>query len=106
MPFGSTTPRTPNPDVTVIAPRLEVPDGISLPHTFPSDRLCLYWRGQWDASMSIAKTIVPWTSEWLLHYELWQITGKWLGGGHEASDSAKPRRQRRTSRQRELRKTA
>jgi hypothetical protein len=23
--------------------------------------------------------------EWLLHYELWLTTGKWLGGGHEVA---------------------
>ena len=32
--------------------------------------------------MSVVNTIIPWTSEWLLHYELWHATGKWLGGGH------------------------
>lgn len=98
-----------HPEVTIIAPRLEVPNGVFLPHTFTGNRLCLYWRRQWDASMSIAKTIVPWTSEWLLYYELWQVTGNWLGGGHEPGDGPKPRRQdpsESSSPQRELRKAA
>jgi hypothetical protein len=32
--------------------------------------------------MSIAETIIPWTSEWLYFYELWVFTGEWHGGGH------------------------
>jgi hypothetical protein len=31
--------------------------------------------------MPIIDTIIPWTSEWLLHYECWLATGKWHGGG-------------------------
>ena len=31
--------------------------------------------------MSIADTIVPWTAEWLVHYEIWLVTGEWYGGG-------------------------
>jgi hypothetical protein len=31
--------------------------------------------------MSLAKAIVPWTSEWLLHYEIWLATGDWRGSG-------------------------
>ena len=31
--------------------------------------------------MTIAKTILPWTSEWLVHYQLWLATGEWHGGG-------------------------
>ena len=25
--------------------------------------------------------IVPWLAEWLFFYEMWHITGKWMGGG-------------------------
>jgi hypothetical protein len=31
--------------------------------------------------MSIADTVLPWTTEWLYHYEIWLITGEWTGGG-------------------------
>ena len=31
--------------------------------------------------MSIADTIVPWTAEWLVYYEIWLMTGEWYGGG-------------------------
>jgi hypothetical protein len=31
--------------------------------------------------MLLCQTIVPWISEWLLHYEIWLVTGKWCAGG-------------------------
>ena len=33
--------------------------------------------------MFLSETIIPWAIEWLKYYELWRITGKWLGGGIE-----------------------
>jgi hypothetical protein len=37
----------------------------------------------------LAITVVPWISEWLIYYELWLVTGRWLGGGHTSTaDSA------------------
>lgn len=36
---------------------------------------------EWRQSMLLAGTILPWTSEWLLHYETWLATGVWTGGG-------------------------
>lgn len=73
------------PEITVIDPVLERDVNGKLPHVFSGDRLCLYSAGEWNASMSLATTIVPWTSEWLLHYELWVAGDKkaWSGGGHE-----------------------
>lgn len=71
------------PRVTVIDPRLELhPDARALPHVYAGDELCLYYPGQWRHDMLLAATIVPWTAEWLIHYELWLITGNWTGGGH------------------------
>ena len=29
--------------------------------------------------MYVHETIVPWTAEWIVFYELWKITGEWLG---------------------------
>ena len=31
--------------------------------------------------MLMVDTTVPWTSEWLLNYEIWLATGTWYGGG-------------------------
>lgn len=77
------------PWVEVIRPRVvQRPDFEEgpLPH--------VYWRGdvpgpclfdplqnEWDAGMAISRTTVPWTIDWLYFYEIWSMTGKWLGGG-------------------------
>jgi hypothetical protein len=76
-----------NPDVYVINPK-PLPlarDTAKLPHTYNYEKqhLCLYHRrmNEWNERKMIAKTIIPWTSEWLLHYEIWVATGAWHGGG-------------------------
>ena len=71
-----------HPNVRVISPKLRRPDDKRLPHVFRDGSLCLCYDWQWRASESIATTIVPWASEWLLHYELWLVTHTWHGGGH------------------------
>jgi hypothetical protein len=72
-----------HPRVTVIDPQLtRHSDAQSLPHVYPGDELCLYYPGEWRHDMLLATTILPWTAEWLMHYELWLITGRWTGGGH------------------------
>jgi hypothetical protein len=71
-------------------------DGDDLPHIYWNDRapdwpaLCLWDPDEmfWDPEMSIATTIIPWTSEWLLFFEYWQISGEFLGPGRH------PRRRR------------
>ncbi len=76
-----------HPDVYVINPYpLPLADREKkLPHVYNHDKqhLCLYFRKdkEWTASKMIADVIVPWVSEWLLHYELWVLTGEWRGGG-------------------------
>lgn len=39
----------------------------------------------WTGDMLIADTIVPWTCEWLIYYEIWLAIGEWYGGGEEPS---------------------
>ena len=29
---------------------------------------------------------MPWVSLWLFFYEIWVVTGEWLGGGHDTAD--------------------
>lgn len=71
------------PKVTVTDPPLELQYGAkALPHVYPGDELCLYFPGEWNHHMLLAATILPWTAEWLLHYELWLVIGYWAGGGH------------------------
>lgn len=70
---------TGDPRVHVLRPRLDGPG--SIPHTYNQTRLCLYVPGTWADHLLIAATIVPWTMEWLLFYELWAAGGGWHGGG-------------------------
>lgn len=48
-------------------------------------RLCLFLPGtnEWNRNMMVADTFIPWAVEWLYYYEVWRMTGKWLGGGHD-----------------------
>lgn len=84
------------PEVTVLDPllrrRAEEPNG-PVPHHYPNPKepkkpiLCLYdpAAAEWMPEYSIAKTIVPWTIDWLACYEGWLATGEWTGGGREHS---------------------
>lgn len=57
--------------------------GEDIPHVYPGDKLCLYQPkyNEFKFSDFLSATIVPWTSLWLYHYEVWHVTGDWLGGG-------------------------
>jgi len=75
-------------DIYVINEKLEVAaNRKTLPHVYShlEQKLCLYsWKKrQWTKEKLISSTIIPWASEWLEFYELWLISGKWLGGGHD-----------------------
>ena len=74
------------PKVKVLS-HLEGRQGEPLPHVYADGALCLFVEGEWTSDMFIADTIVPWTSEWLLYYELWLFTGEWHGEGRELADS-------------------
>ena len=81
------------PLVRVLSPSLvlnfDAEQEAPLPHVYfegPDYRLsplCLFdpAAGQWDASMSISRTTIPWAARWLACYELWEATGRWHGGG-------------------------
>lgn len=72
------------PIITVIEPKLIIPEGKSLPHVYPTKMdLCLYYpkNNEWSSEKIISQTILPWASEWLYHYEIWLVTGEWNGGG-------------------------
>lgn len=55
------------------------------PHIYKREKdrvkLCLYYGAEYNSSMYISDTIVPWAVEWLFYYELWLKTGEWYGGG-------------------------
>ncbi len=76
------------PQVYVIAPKpLARPTNKKvLPHCYDSkeQRLCLYYPDgrEWNKSMLLSNTVVPWAYEWLYHYEIWKGNGGiWTGGG-------------------------
>lgn len=83
-----------NPKTYIISPQpLTLADGADrLPHTYDTDKqlLCLYKPSynEWLPSMPIADTIVHWAMVWMVNYENWVLTGKWLGGGHGNWDSS------------------
>ena len=75
------------PRVWVLSPPLR-PDSV---HRYRDQSLCLYWPKQWrwSASESLAATIIPWAALWLYFYELWLVTGEWLGPSSPHTPGAK-----------------
>lgn len=71
------------PRVFVLRPTLRADDIENLPHVYTRDQLCLHYPKQWSDDDLLTETILPWTSEWLLHFEFFKIDGAWHGGGHE-----------------------
>lgn len=69
-----------SPKVYIKNPEIEYHDDI---HMFPKDNsLCLYHPESddfhWNAfKHNLHLTIIPWTQEWFIFYELYLITGKW-----------------------------
>lgn len=68
------------PSVWVLSPDIDK----NAPHRYHDQSLCLYYPsdpyGQsWQSDMYLAKTIIPWTAEWLALYEIWSMTGIWYG---------------------------
>ncbi|MBI3520517.1 MAG: hypothetical protein HY062_14360 [Bacteroidetes bacterium] len=83
---------TESPKVYVVDPKpLLLAEGKQgLPHCYDQkkQRLCLYYPKykEWDKTMLLTATVIPWTFEWLYHYEIWLGTGEWHGGGiHNSS---------------------
>ncbi|RXR34647.1 hypothetical protein EQG68_01710 [Flavobacterium piscinae] len=67
-----------SPKVFPVDPHIEYDDDI---HIYREGNLCLYYPKDfiYDAKSShIYETIMPWTHEWFVFYELYQIKGKWL----------------------------
>lgn len=87
--FDEWTLENPYVSVYVVDPPVGAEEKRLLPHIYWNERnpawptLCLYDPKEiiWTPELSIAATIIPWTSEWLLFFEYWQITGEFLGPG-------------------------
>lgn len=84
------------PNIYVLEPKeLKLPQGKNkLEHVYDhkKQKLCLYYpkAKEWNDTKTLTSTILPWTIEWLYHYEMWLITGEWLGGGiHSGGNNLK-----------------
>jgi len=74
------------PQIHAIEPDLKLLAGDRpLPHVYAQQpaRLCLYLPAgeEWNRSMKISDTIVPWAVLWLYYFEDWLATDEWKGGG-------------------------
>ena len=72
------------PEVFLLSPKLREHDGKNPPHLYPDDSagnpsLCIYYPKyyEWESTMLLADSFIPWISTWLLTYENWLITGTW-----------------------------
>jgi hypothetical protein len=79
-------PQGRTPRVVVREPDLvALAGGRRLPHVYEQKppHLCLYLpgTGEWDNSMRISVTIVPWAILWLFYFEEWLESDDWKGGG-------------------------
>lgn len=77
------------PQVYISIEQLEIDNKDNIPHKYGIKKingkeyinLCLYYGNEWNSTMNISDTIIPWICEWLYHFEFWCITEKWCGGG-------------------------
>lgn len=76
-------------------PQVRIRDPIIEPniqyHTYPDGQLCLFDHrmSPWEWRCKVHETIIPWIAEWLVFYELWKVTGKWLGPAAPHGEGAK-----------------
>lgn len=73
------------PRVFVKEPNItELSGSREIPHVYKNPlRLCLYLpgSGEWNGSMRIDQTFVPWALVWLYYFEEWLGSNEWKGGG-------------------------
>jgi hypothetical protein len=72
------------PKIRIVSPALRKNfNDDEIPHLYPGELLCLFRPkyGEFKRTDFLSDTIIPWTSLWLYHYEVWHMTGQWLGGG-------------------------
>lgn len=67
------------PRVIVLDPLTTDDPEAYLPHTYRDGSLCLHTASDWNSTMSIADTTIPWAADWLAHYELWRHGSRWHG---------------------------
>jgi hypothetical protein len=81
------------PQIAILTPHLQLAEGKTrLPHTYADGQfdICVHRPEEWNAGLYICDTIMPWVSQWLRFYEVWQQTGSWEGEGtHPGRESHK-----------------
>jgi hypothetical protein len=73
--------------VNVLSPDLKAMASRRMPHVYRDGSLCLYQKDQWNDSMFVAETIVPWAIVWLAHFEVWLVDGDAWYGNLEVENS-------------------
>lgn len=78
--------RRDNPKVFLKGSDIKGIERVDFPHHYKKTEhgvlICLNYPAEFNYSMKLIDTIIPWTVEWLYFYEIWLCTGEWLGGGH------------------------
>jgi hypothetical protein len=74
------------PSIRVLEPDLHVlAAGRRIEHLYSQEKqeLCVYYPDgiEWNGTKPLARTVVLWAHEWLVHFEAWVFTGQWDGGG-------------------------
>lgn len=72
------------PNVRITSPELkENEKGEVIPHLYSTQNLCLYRPKylEFQKKHFLCDTVIPWISLWLYYYEVWHLTGEWIGGG-------------------------
>lgn len=66
------------PEIRVLEPEIKPHAAI---HIYKEGPLCVYyWKEQpWLDRYHLHETVIPWTAEWLVFYELYLLTGIWYG---------------------------
>jgi len=66
------------PKVSILNKDIEPSDEI---HMYKDSSLCLFYPPdlKWNNHLKVSDYIIPWTIEWIIFYELYLITGTWLG---------------------------
>lgn len=85
-----------SPKVFVVSPRLRH----ATEHVYRDGSLCLYYRGEYDNTLLMTETIIPWTAQWLHCYEIWQVQGEWPApeSPHRGTKSQEPLERRHDDR--------
>jgi len=60
-------------------------------HVYSNGSLCLYHASEikWNKKTMIYDTTIPRIAEWIMYYELWQLTGEWEGPEYPHHEKSK-----------------